>query len=83
MHHPALCAEHFQCQYGRHHRRSLLHTHTGKEKASADGERPKTFREREKRKRELGQQARDGSYVEEEKRILRESVSSSFGQGFD
>jgi hypothetical protein len=43
----------------------------------------KTFQQREKRKRDLGQQARDGSYVEEEKRILRQSMLPGFGQGFD
>jgi hypothetical protein len=44
---------------------------------------PKSFREKEKRKRDMGMQARDKSYVEEEKRVLRESMAPSFGQGFD
>ena len=48
-----------------------------------DGEMPMSFREREKRKRDLGMQSRDKSYVEEEKRILRESMLPTFGQGFD
>lgn len=33
----------------------------------------KTFSAKEKRKRDLGQQAKDKNYVEEEKRILREA----------
>lgn len=51
-----------------------------KKKKSEPG---KSFREKEKRKRDLGMQARDKSYVEEEKRILRESMAPTFGQGFD
>ena len=51
-----------------------------KRKESAPG---KSFREKEKRKRDMGMQARDKSYVEEEKRVLRESMLPSFGQGFD
>eukprot|EP00050_Salpingoeca_kvevrii_P010137 m.6791 g.6791 ORF g.6791 m.6791 type:complete len:239 (+) comp2655_c0_seq1:111-827(+) len=38
-----------------------------------------SFNEREKRKRERGQAARDKSYVEEEKRLLRQSGGSGFG----
>ena len=36
-----------------------------------------TFRQKEKRKRDLGQTSRGKSYVEEEKRVLRQQFSSS------
>jgi hypothetical protein len=53
-----------------------------KKNKKRDSETPMSFREREKRKRDLGQQASDKSYVEEEKRILRQS-GAAFGLGFD
>lgn len=42
-----------------------------------------SFKQKEKRKRDLGQASRGKSYVEEEKRILREGYSSGAGLGFD
>jgi hypothetical protein len=47
---------------------------TTKKKAGAkQGKDSKTFKAKEKRKRDVGQTSRGKSYVEEEKRILRES----------
>jgi hypothetical protein len=48
--------------------------HTSKEKKNM------SFQQKEKRKRELGQASRGKNYVEEEKRLLRESGVYS---GFD
>jgi hypothetical protein len=54
-----------------------------KEKTDDRNKREETFKQKEKRKRDLGQSSRGKSYVEEEKRILREGYSSGAGLGFD
>ncbi|KAJ6352394.1 hypothetical protein OIU76_001589 [Salix suchowensis] len=53
---------------------ALMNVQTSKEKKNM------SFQQKEKRKRELGQASRGKSYVEEEKRLLRESGVYS---GFD
>ena len=52
-------------------------------KEKKEEKKEETFKKKEKRKRDLGQSSRGKSYVEEEKRILREGYSSGAGLGFD
>ncbi|XP_016359880.1 UPF0690 protein C1orf52 homolog [Sinocyclocheilus anshuiensis] len=47
---------------------------SGKQQTSAKKRRVETFQQKEKRKRDMGQATSDKSFVEEEKRILRQSV---------
>lgn len=47
------------------------------------GDPHKSFSSKEKRKREMGQASREKSFVEEEKRMLKESTSRKAGYGFD
>ena len=42
-----------------------------------------SFRQKEKRKRERGQSSRGKNYVEEEKRVLKQSYTAGAGLGFD
>lgn len=57
---------------------SLLTVFTDEEESkgdeSAKKRRVETFRQKEKRKRDMGQATSDKSFVEEEKRILREKA---------
>ncbi|XP_052396306.1 UPF0690 protein C1orf52 homolog [Carassius gibelio] len=47
---------------------------SGKQQASAKKRRVETFQQKEKRKRDIGQATSDKNFVEEEKRILRQSL---------
>lgn len=49
---------------------------TSTDDTSSKREKVETFREKEKRKRNMGMQSRGKSYVEEEKRILRQQFST-------
>lgn len=59
---------------------SLFPLLTDEEESSAKGDesakkrRVETFRQKEKRKRDMGQATKDKNFVEEEKRILRENA---------
>lgn len=49
-----------------------------KDKASAKKRRVETFQQKEKRKRDMGQATSDKTFVEEEKRILRQKLEWSW-----
>lgn len=49
-----------------------------KDKTSAKKRRVETFQQKEKRKRDMGQATSDKTFVEEEKRILRQKLEWSF-----
>jgi len=53
----------------------MKRTKTSTDDSSSKKEKVETFREKEKRKRNMGMQSRGKSYVEEEKRILRQQFS--------
>lgn len=48
-----------------------------KDKASSKKRRVETFQQKEKRKRDMGQATSDKTFVEEEKRILRQKLEWS------